>query len=127
MPAVTTEGQGLGLFTFDEKKSTLYVNVALSNLSGPITGIHIHEAAVGVNGPVVFNLTTFLQGNRLKGSVTNFTRASFAKLVNGEYYINAHTEMNPGGEIRGQIQLEADLRYTARLSGAEEVPAVTTA
>jgi Cu/Zn superoxide dismutase len=126
VPAVTTEGQGLGLFTFDEKKSTLYVNVALSNLSGPITGIHIHEAEAGVNGPVVYNLTSFLQGNRLKGSISNFTRASFAKLVNGEYYINAHTEMNPGGEIRGQIQLEADLRYTARLSGAEEVPAVTT-
>src|SRR5688572_774578 len=66
VPAVTTDGQGLGIFTFDEKKSTLYVSVSINNLSGPITGIHIHEGAEGVNGPVVYNLTPFLQGNRLK-------------------------------------------------------------
>src|SRR3989337_3820207 len=65
VPAVLTNGQGVGIFTFDEEKSTLYVNVSLSNLSGPLTGIHIHEGAAGVNGPVVYNLTPFLQGNRL--------------------------------------------------------------
>src|SRR5687767_11719925 len=112
VPAVLTNGQGLGIFTFDEKKSTLYVNVSLSSLSGPITGIHIHEGAAGVNGPVVYNLTPFLQGNRLKGAIPNITRESFAKFISGDYYINAHTEMNPGGEIRGQIALETDQRFT---------------
>jgi Cu/Zn superoxide dismutase len=126
VPAVTTNGQGLAIFTFDEKKSTLYINVSLSNLSGPITGIHIHEGEVGVNGGVIYNLTPFLQGNRVKGTISNISRQSFAKFVSGNYYINAHTEENTSGEIRGQILLETDSRFTANLSGAQEVPAVTT-
>ncbi len=126
VPAVTTNGQGLGIFTFDEKKSTLYVNVSLSNLSGPVTGIHIHDGVAGVNGGVIYNLTPFLQGSRLKATIPNISRASFAKFLDGSYYLNAHTTLNPGGEIRGQIGLETDIRFSARLSGNEEVPAVFT-
>ena len=126
VPAVSTNGQGLGIFSFDESKSTLFVNVSLSNLSGPLTGIHIHEGEVGVNGGVIYNLTPFLQGNRVKGTINNISRASFAKFMNGDYYINAHTELHPGGEIRGQIGLETDHRFSAQLSGANEVPAVST-
>src|SRR5690349_19589428 len=66
VPAVSTTAEGLGIITFDEKKSTMYVNVSLSSLSGDITGIHIHEGAIGENGPVIFNLTPFLNGNRVK-------------------------------------------------------------
>lgn len=126
IPAVVTDGQGLGVFTFDEKKSTLYVNVSLSSLSGPITGIHIHEGAAGVNGGVIYNLTTFLQGNRLKGMIQNISKESFAKFISGDYYINAHTELHMGGEIRGQILLETDYRFSAQLTGDQEVPAVAT-
>lgn len=125
VPAVATNGQGLAIFTFDENKSTMYVNVSLSSLSGPLTGMHIHEGDEGENGPVVIDLTSILQGNRAKGAIP-VSRDDFAKLINGEYYINAHTEMHPGGEIRGQIRLETDTRFSARLSGANEVPAVAT-
>lgn len=127
VPAVTTtNGQGLGIFSFDEAKSTMYVNVSLSNLSGPVTGIHIHEGEPGVNGGVVINLTPFLQGNRLKATIPNITRETFAKFINGGYYLNAHTALHPGGEIRGQIELETDHRFSATLSGTNEVPAVST-
>src|SRR5688572_25179978 len=67
VPEVVSDAQGVGVFTLDEDKTTLYINVSLSNLSGPITGIHIHEAVAGINGPVVFNLAPFLSGNRVKG------------------------------------------------------------
>ncbi|MBK9983767.1 MAG: CHRD domain-containing protein [Saprospiraceae bacterium] len=125
-PAVTSDGQGLGIFTFDEKKSTLYINASLSNLSGSITGIHIHEGNPGENGPVIFNLTPFLIGNRVKGTIHDVTKEMMATFIRGGYYINAHTELNPGGEIRGQIGLETDLRYAALLNGNSEVPEVTT-
>ncbi|MGB3078021.1 MAG: CHRD domain-containing protein, partial [Saprospiraceae bacterium] len=125
-PAVTSDGQGLGIFTFDEKKSTLYINATLSNLSGSITGIHIHEGNPGENGPVIFNLTPFLIGNRVKGAVHDVTKEMMATFIKGGYYINAHTELNPDGEIRGQIGLETDLRYTALLNGNSEVPEVTS-
>ena len=127
VPAVSTTAEGLGIITFDEKKSTMYVNVSLSSLSGDISGIHIHEGAVGENGPVIFNLTPFLNGNRVKGTIRNITRDQFGKFVSGAYYLNAHTAANPGGEIRGQVLLETDHRFAAQLSGANEVPAVATA
>src|SRR5688572_3465001 len=69
VPAVSTDGQGLGIFTFDEKRSTLYVNVSISNLSGPITGIHIHEGEAGVIGGVIYNLTQLLNSNRVKATI----------------------------------------------------------
>ncbi|MFZ1675841.1 MAG: CHRD domain-containing protein, partial [Saprospiraceae bacterium] len=125
-PAVTSDGQGLGIFTFDEKKSTLYINVSLSNLSGAITGIHIHEGNPGENGPVIINLTPFLIGNRVKGTVRDVTKEMMATFIRGGYYINAHTELNTGGEIRGQIMLETDIRFAALMNGNSEVPEVTT-
>ena len=126
VPAVVSDAQGVAVFTLDKNKTTIYFNVSLNNLSGPITGMHIHEAPAGTNGPVIINLVPFLNGNRAKGALKNITPATIAKLLNGDYYINVHTEMNPGGEIRGQIHLETDTRYTALMSGANEVPAVTT-
>lgn len=126
VPEVATSARGLATFTFDEKKSTMYFNVHLTGLSGPITGMHIHEAPEGENGPVIIHLTPFLNGTRAKGAVRNISRASFAKFLTGDYYINVHTEENPGGEIRGQIYLETDHRYTAVLDGANEVPAVAS-
>ncbi len=126
VPAVSSDAQGVGIFTLDEKMSTLYINVSLNNLSGPITGIHIHEAEAGVNGAVVFNLGSFLSGNRAKGVLKNISKDEVTKLLNGLYYINVHTEANPGGEIRGQIGLETDSRYTALMAGSNEVPEVTT-
>ncbi len=126
VPEVVSDAQGVGVFTLDENKSTLYINVSLSNLSGPITGMHIHEAVAGVNGPVVFNLATFLTGNQAKGVLKNITPDVITRLLNGAYYINVHTGQNPGGEIRGQIGLETDDRYTAFMAGVHEVPEVIT-
>ncbi|HXR80335.1 MAG TPA: CHRD domain-containing protein, partial [Saprospiraceae bacterium] len=125
-PAVTTDGQGVAVVSLDQTQSNLYVNVSLSSLSGPITGAHIHEAAMGVNGPVVMDLTPFLIGNRIKGVIRGVPNTVLIKLLNGSYYINVHTENNPSGEIRGQLGLETDYRYTALMDGNAENPAVTT-
>jgi Cu/Zn superoxide dismutase len=126
VPAVTSDGQGVAVLTLDKNKTTIYFTVSVSNLSGAISGMHIHEAAAGSNGPVVFDLVPFLNGNRAKGSLKNVTPLIVSKLLNGDYYINVHTALNPGGEIRGQISLETDARYTALMSGDNEVPAVAS-
>lgn len=81
--------------------------------------MHIHQAPVGVNGPVKFNILANVVGT--VGSGPNFTYvfdgilpgtqadrlAVLAQLVAGNGYINAHTAANPGGEIRGQIECTA--------------------
>jgi Cu/Zn superoxide dismutase len=128
-PAVTTSAQGVGGFTLNVTRDTLFVQAAFSGLSGPITGVHFHEGAVGVAGPVIINLLPMLRGNRLSGYVTgvNLGPARVARFLRGLYYINVHTAVNPGGEIRGQVRVEADEAWVASMSGAQEVPVVTTA
>lgn len=126
VPAVTTDAQGLGIFTLNDVKNTININVSVSALSGPITGIHIHEGAPDENGGVIFNLTDFVSGNRVKTVLEKLSPAEISKFLSGAYYLNVHTDANPGGEIRAQILLETDFRYSASLSGDQEVPAVVT-
>lgn len=125
VPAVSTDAQGLGIFTLNDAKDALNINISVSGLSGDITGIHIHEGAAGTNGGVVHDLSPFINGNRIQTTFTDLT--DLDKFLGGDYYLNVHTAANPNGEIRAQIILESDFRYTALLTGDQEVPAVATA
>jgi len=126
VPAVTTTAQGLGVFTMSLDKQSILIEVAAADLSGPITGIHIHEGAADATGPVVFDLTANINGCRISTVLSDFSTDERAKFLSGEYYLNVHTAANPDGEIRAQILLETDFRYTAYLKGSNEVPAVAT-
>tara|TARA_R110000850_G_scaffold45090_3_gene114171 strand:+ start:767 stop:2614 length:1848 start_codon:yes stop_codon:yes gene_type:complete len=128
VPAVTTNAVGLASFFLNEDMDTLCVNITAINLSGPITGMHVHNGARGVNGPVLTNLTPYIQGNRAVATLTGsaLTPAILKGYLEGTLYLNVHTAANPNGEIRGQIELESDFSYHAALDGAQEVPAVTT-
>ncbi|KAA9339472.1 CHRD domain-containing protein [Hymenobacter busanensis] len=127
-PAVNTAARGVASFTFNENRDTLFVTAAFNGLSGPITNAHVHEGARGVSGPVITPLFQFVNGNRLQGFLTgaDIDKAKISKYLRGEYYINVHTAANPAGEIRGQIEVETDVEYSANINGAQEVPAVNT-
>jgi hypothetical protein len=65
---------------------------------GEVTGVHIHEAPAGVNGPVVVGLTFG------SGCVTVDRDLAKDILKNpSDYYINVHTAEFPAGAIRGQL------------------------
>ena len=81
------------------------------------TAVHIHgPAAAGVNGGVIQSLcnaddapvceTGTVNGVLVAGAA-NYPRISFDSLLvlmrNGNAYVNVHTAVNGGGEIRGQI------------------------
>lgn len=123
VPPVTTSAEGLGVFTLSEDKTSLDVNISVAELSGPITGIHIHEGMSGENGDVVHNLSDFIEGNRIKTQIKDI---DISKFLAGMYYLNVHTEANPGGEIRAQIILETDTQFAGLLLGSNEVPAVSS-
>ena len=127
-PAVATAAQGVAAFTLNETRDTLFVQAAFSGLSGAITGAHVHEGAVGVAGGIITSLVPMVRGNRLSGYLTgaDIAPAKLAKYLRGNYYINIHTAANGGGEIRGQIRLETENGFAANLTGAQEVPAVST-
>ncbi|MBK0403768.1 CHRD domain-containing protein [Adhaeribacter sp. BT258] len=128
VPAVTTTATGVGSFMLNGTRDTLYVNVSVAGLSGPITAAHIHEGLPGVAGPVVIDLVPFIKGNLISGYITGaaLTPAVITKHLQGVYYVNVHTAANPSGEIRGQIMLETDHGFIALLNGLQEVPPVAT-
>ncbi len=123
VPAVSTSATGVGGFLLNATRDSLHININVDGLSGPITGIHIHEAPAGANGPVVTDLSPFIMENKILTSITTF---DLDKFWNGQYYLNVHTAANPNGEIRGQITPEAATTYLADLNGLQEVPPVTT-
>ncbi len=97
-------------------------------LSGGVTttGIvglvaHLHAGAIGVAAPVAIPMT----GGPTDWTLppTTLTDAQVATLTSGGFYANVHSAANPGGEIRGQIYTPV---RTATLTGAQEVPPVTT-
>lgn len=106
----------------------LNYEITVNGLSGPITGAHFHQAGIGVNGPVVRDITSTFAGNRAIGTwgvndVTQpFTEALRAALVAGQIYLNIHTSANPGGEVRGQCLIDAGAGYRASLTSQQEDP-----
>ena len=123
VPAVETDGLGLAFVHYTSNTNVLEINFLASGLSGNITGIHFHNGVEGENGPVVENLTPFLVGNTVSAKIE--AGDYIEMLRNGEIYLNVHTAMNPGGEIRGQVELsEKGLIMDTWLSGSQEAPAV---
>jgi hypothetical protein len=79
---------------------------------------HVHQAAAGVNGPVVIdsglsptNPVTLTAGSAMftrTGLTVSPTTA--AGIINNPagFYFNVHTPLNPGGAIRGQLTATAN-------------------
>ncbi len=120
--ALTNDASGGGTFLLDD--DTLYFDIKYTGLSGPATAAHIHgPAAAAVAAPVLINLAPFNGGSfgtngSLSGSVV-LTPAQKAMVLAGQTYVNVHTAVNPGGEMRGQV---APVLMQASLNGANERP-----
>ncbi len=118
---------GTGTFTgvIDRATRVLSYTVTYSGLT-PVAG-HLHRItpnATNGNGPVEVPFASL--GSPITGVVTLATMGRVDSLINGFYYANLHTTANPGGEIRGNIRVNAPIRLKATLSGAAERPPVTT-
>lgn len=106
--------------TIGGKKDSLAVirfELNVSNINAA-TMAHIHAGGPDAAGPVMvwlFNGPTTRSGFSGLLSSAEITRASafngaftmdsvLTRMRNGTAYVNVHTSLNPGGEIRGQIQ-----------------------
>ncbi|MEX1025129.1 MAG: spondin domain-containing protein [Planctomycetota bacterium] len=107
-PVVAPRGQAL--VTLLPAGDTILFSLTVADLSGPATGFHIHEAQPGAAGPVVIDLfstiVTNADGVMTASGTVPVTSAQAASLVAGELYFNVHTDLNPSGEVRGQILME---------------------
>ena len=125
VPAVMTTAYGLGSFNLALHQGVLRFNIVCQNLSGTIGGAHLHFGAAGRNGAVTQDLTPFISGNVISGTITP-TMATLDSLMAGRIYVNVHTAANPNGEIRAQLITKKGLTLDANLNGMQEVPAVMT-
>jgi len=127
VPVVNTAATGTFAVTANPVAGTLVAHANTSGVVNP-TVAHIHDGYAGTNGgvavPLVLDPGDDSHWSAIDAPVdTN----QLAALRSGRYYINVHTQSNPGGEIRGQLAPSpVEVRFT-NLSGTEEVPAVATA
>ena len=127
-PTMEADGNGLAIVGLNYTLDTLFYDVQVEGLTGPMTGAHFHDGALGETGGVLIGLTDNIDGNRINGFVTGeaLTNENIVKFLSGQIYLNVHTEANAAGEIRGQVYKLIREGYTYELSGDQEVPAVTT-
>ncbi|MBI4658894.1 MAG: CHRD domain-containing protein [Verrucomicrobia bacterium] len=88
--------------------NTLVFTISYSGLTGTATAAHIHGPATASDSAGVlidlagFNGGAFGSSGLLSGSLP-LTAEQVAIIANGEAYVNLHTAVHPGGEIRGQL------------------------
>jgi CHRD domain/PEP-CTERM motif len=130
VPANASPGTGSATITINGNFMT--VNVTFSGLQGNTTASHIHCcSAPGANAQVATTTPTFpgfplgvQSGTYLQtfdltlassynpafitahgGTVAQAQADFLAGLMGGQTYLNIHTNLFPGGEIRGQLQV----------------------
>jgi CHRD domain len=103
VPGRATGGYGDASGYFDNETKVLTLTIHYDNLRAPLSAWHIHKAAAGVNGGVIFNFGTPQPSGFIFVSPP-FTPEQEADLANGLNYVNLHTSVFPGGEIRGQLR-----------------------
>jgi hypothetical protein len=101
VPPNTSKASGSAEANFDTKTKNLSVTVTFSGLSGPSIGVHVHgPGEPGKNAGIVLPFNFVLSPAKLSATLTD---SQAADLMAGRWYVNVHTELNPGGEIRGQL------------------------
>lgn len=124
VPASASPASGSAIMLYDVGANTFDLVVSIRDMANVATASHIHEAAAGVNGPVVTNLggeaVYTRSGNTLTATFRSVRHGGDKlKLLQGGAYFNIHSAQFPGGEIRGQLAARP-VRLVANLDVAQE-------
>ena len=99
VPVNASSATGNATLIFNSTTKIFTVTVTYTGLTA-VAG-HIHKAAAGISGPVIFPFS---------GVTSPITYTSAALDASQEadlnatlYYVNLHSSSYPGGEIRGQL------------------------
>jgi hypothetical protein len=117
-PAVLTGAFGNATVTLDAATQTVSWSIDVYNLPSGMTNAHFHVGGPGVSGPTVVNIpfpANVSNDFNLTGSATSANlnvRGDqgirswddfLQSLQGGQTYLNIHSAVNGGGEIRGQV------------------------
>lgn len=101
VPPNNSPATGSGSAVLDTVSGLITISGTYSGLLGTGEFGHLHGLApAGANAPVIFDLT--VGGGNFSGSGT-LTPAQVTGALNLLTYVNIHTSLFPGGEIRGQL------------------------
>ena len=118
IPGILTGAFGSATITVNLTTRTVTYMVNVFNLPSGVTASHIHVGAVGIAGPVVvnfapavtssndFSFTGVVQDTAFVLRPDQGIRSAddmFQAILGGNSYVNVHSSVNPGGEIRGQL------------------------
>ncbi|HXV49113.1 MAG TPA: CHRD domain-containing protein [Candidatus Binatia bacterium] len=135
VPSVSTVGEGEFRGFIGRNDASIDYELSYSDLQGQVRQAHIHVAQLSVNGSIVIWLCgtttnpgptgtqtcpqngtitgTIGTGNVIAGSMggQQLTANDLAEVIRairaGATYVNVHTDLSTGGEIRGQIRASA--------------------
>ncbi len=104
VPPNASPGIGTGMATLDDLTGEMNISGSYSGLLGTATLSHLHgPGPVGTNAGVVFGLSiTGGTSGTFNGSST-LDATQMGWVLDGLTYINIHTTVIAGGEIRGQL------------------------
>ena len=117
-PVAATGAGGFATVTINVAAQTVEWVVDVYNLPSGVTAGHIHAGGAGVAGPVVVNFTVPVNASndfRIAGTAratdvvarqaqgVNSFEDLIQAIMTGNAYVNVHSQVNPGGEIRGQL------------------------
>ena len=131
VPSVATRAQGVFSARSNSERTEVGYSLTYSNMQAPVTQAHIHMAQTSVNGPIVIWLCgsatnpgpagtpacpqgagtvsgTFTSANVLASATTQQLPAGDLEalidaMLADAAYVNVHSSVSPGGEIRGQV------------------------
>lgn len=118
VPGVLTGSGGTATISLNTATRAVSYKIDVYNMPSGTTAAHFHVGGPGLTGPVVVNFTVVNsisndfaiagtatasdlvpRGTLGIGSWDDFLQA----LALGQIYVNVHSAVNPGGEIRGQV------------------------
>jgi CHRD domain len=120
-PILNTGAVGTVQVNVDVPNQELQVTLRVFNAPTPTSAGHIHIGPAGIAGPVVINFPEALNGRTGDFAMTfrvgpaqfvarpaigiNTMEDALQAILNGNSYVNIHTQQFPAGEIRGQLSL----------------------
>ncbi len=104
----------------DEGLMRFRATLDASSVEG-FSAAHIHDGDLGENGDVAFAFEATSEG-MYEVAITDLDESSIADLMDGDWYINLHTEAFADGELRAQIVPDTTSIITFALNGNQQVP-----
>lgn len=103
VPPTGSPATGSVKVLLDKGTDSVFVTGNYFGLTGPPTGAHIHRGPVGVSGPIIVPLTASGSDTGAVSGTGLLAASDVTEMVNGNTYINVHSDSFPAGEIRAQL------------------------